>query len=806
MRDWALSSGDPLSLCIAADARLCQTNYSDDQIWELRLSGGEPACLALETTYGLRARAMRIFPAFQLKEQYRLDPTTFAQPPQLRRFLPNYLCVDFSPFEAVQSRAEYWVPESNLVGGRITLQNEGADPAEIQLMLHALLRPAEPTGGMSVVMQEGVLVLSGRTGDLAPVIFVAGGASAATAAYPALRVTLPLDPGATETVQWAHAGSADPLRAHQLARELAGRSWDAEIARLERANASLVELETGNPDWDAALAFSQSVSLAAYLSPTRYLPHPSIVQVRSPDHGFSARGDGRDYDLFWDGQTAGHAWVNLQQILPAAPELAKGVLLNFLEAQAPEGGIDWKPGLGGQRNGSLCAPLLAGLSWLVYQWTEDAQFLAQVYPGLLRLFDSWFTPEHDRDQDGHPEWQHTIQAGFDDWPSFVRWRVWGQGLDLRMAETPDLAAYLHREAVALRAMCEVLGDRERLPELELRTDSLCQSLERAWREPQACYQHQDRDLHGTPEGVRLGRGQGRFVQPIERDFNPPARVLARCRAPAGRAPAIRVLIYGVASTGRRRVARLERGQFSWFSGLGSATSEIAFRRIERVEVQGAAEGVTTTLRSADFSRADVSGLLPLWGLIPTRERAERLVHACLLDPDRFWRPHGVPGCSARDPAYTRGGAEGSADLSMAWNLMLGEGLLAYGYVQEAAELTGRLLAACAGSLRREHAFRERYHADAEQGSGSRHHLAGVAPLSLFLQVLGVRLISPHKVSLRAVNPFPRPVRLRWRKLEIEWEDDHARVRFPDGSSTQVEGEGVWVAEQGGDGFMRQSLG
>ena len=91
VRDWDLTSGDPLSLCIAADARLCQPNYSDDQTWELRLEGGEPTSLAIETTYGLRARGMRIFPAFQIGEQYRLDPATFADPPRVRRFLPNFL-------------------------------------------------------------------------------------------------------------------------------------------------------------------------------------------------------------------------------------------------------------------------------------------------------------------------------------------------------------------------------------------------------------------------------------------------------------------------------------------------------------------------------------------------------------------------------------------------------------------------------------------------------------------------------------------------------------------------------------------
>ena len=62
MREWNLTTGDPLQLTIAADARLCAPNYADDQIWQLDLGGGDPSALGLRTTYGLRARLMRIFP------------------------------------------------------------------------------------------------------------------------------------------------------------------------------------------------------------------------------------------------------------------------------------------------------------------------------------------------------------------------------------------------------------------------------------------------------------------------------------------------------------------------------------------------------------------------------------------------------------------------------------------------------------------------------------------------------------------------------------------------------------------------
>ena len=75
MQTWNLGAGDPLSLTLAADARLTSTNYTDDQIWELSLGGGEPAALALQTTYGLRAHWMRLFPRFVRGDQrLRLVP------------------------------------------------------------------------------------------------------------------------------------------------------------------------------------------------------------------------------------------------------------------------------------------------------------------------------------------------------------------------------------------------------------------------------------------------------------------------------------------------------------------------------------------------------------------------------------------------------------------------------------------------------------------------------------------------------------------------------------------------------------
>jgi hypothetical protein len=57
------------------------------------------------------------------------------------------------------------------------------------------------------------------------------------------------------------------------------------------------------------------------------------------------------------------------------------------------------------------------------------------------------------------------------------------------------------------------------------------------------------------------------------------------------------------------------------------------------------------------------------------------------------------------------------------------------------------------------------------------------------------LISPYKITLRGSNPFAQPVRLRWRGLEVRWDQDQAVVVFPDGEQVTVRGEIPQVAEQ-----------
>ena len=118
MHNWNYVPDHPISLTLASDARICPTDYTNDQIWELKLKNTEIDAISLETTFGLRARLCRIFPRFIFNGKEVDDPALFSQSIRIQRYYPNYLELSFKPITGINVKIEYWVPGSQVIAGR----------------------------------------------------------------------------------------------------------------------------------------------------------------------------------------------------------------------------------------------------------------------------------------------------------------------------------------------------------------------------------------------------------------------------------------------------------------------------------------------------------------------------------------------------------------------------------------------------------------------------------------------------------------------------------------------------------------
>jgi hypothetical protein len=781
MRDWNLRPGDPLSLVLASDARLGPTDYINDQIWELSIGTGDPPALSLNTTYGLRAKAVRLFPRFGQGNETRSDPDGFTRPPEIRQIYPNFALLSFAPFEALDITFEIWIPHSHAIAGRIKVANNGRDERKIRAEMVGQLSSIDGQR-LAPFEMEAVTLLCGFSAGLAPILFMTGGAKAGSGPYPSLSLTMQMMPGEQRQFTWVQSAQKDRETSFAMAREIASQNWEAEKSRIEMLNAGNVEIYSGDPGWDAAFMLSQKQAALLLAGPTSNLPSPSFVITRQPDQGYSLRGDGSDYNHLWNGQTVLEAYYLAGILLPVAPDAVKGLVRDFLAVQDPNGDIDWKPGLGGQRNQLLATPLLAGLIWRIYEQTEDIQFLEQSFEPVCRFVKAWFHEEHDRDRDGIPEWDNPLQSGVDNHPVYSRWPAASLGVDISKIESPSLCALLFHECESVRRIAAVLGKEAQADVFGDFAIRLQDAAEASWDNRSNCYLNWDRDTHFSTPGETILSAQGSGNHILRRDFEHPIRLLIQIRTDETVRRHPMIFVHGRSATGNARVERIDDDQFRWMPGTGQLTGKNVFSRLDRIEIHGLELEDQIQISSVDFHTLDLTLLAPLWAGMPDEDRAKKLVEETVTYPGLFWREYGLPICPQ---PYSTTDQQSCWTINLPWNALIGEGLIRYGYQSEAAELISRLLAPVVNSLRKDNAFRRGYHAETGLGQGEYNALNGLAPLGLFLDVLGVRLISSKRIRVSGFNPFPWPVTVKYRGMTVMKQKDRTVVIFPDGQTVTV---------------------
>lgn len=776
MRTWKLVLGDPLQLTLAADARLTLPDYANDHIWELDLSGGDPSALALRTTYGLRARLMRVFPRFSKNGASLNNPLEFAIPPRITAFYPNFLSLKFSPYTNVEVTADYWVAGSQVAAGRLTVVNRSPGQQQLRFELVGQLIPLEGQN-MTANQRQSVTTLEGQVGELCPLLFLTGGPQPGPGPYSSLALMLDLAPGAARQMAWALAALNDPQESFDLARKTTARPFDAEMARIENINASdTLEIFTGDPDWDAAFAFSQKTALSLFMGPSKHLPQPSFVLSRQPDQGYSRTGDGSDYQHFWNGQPPLEAYY-LSTLLPAAPRMARGVLQNFLAIQDTHNGtIDNKPGLAGQRGRFLAAPYLASLVWRLAHGGYEKDLINNTYPALLAFFWSWFSPARDHDRNGLPEWQHPIQTGFEDNPLFDGWHTWAQGVNISTVQSPALSAALYHEARCLIKMAELLGRSSDIITLQAQAETLKKGLQACWDPDNNYYRYADRDTHLSQAGKLLSERQGAPEISLQKEFKQPVRLVIRILSQNETLKRPRVILSGELN-GQAQTETIESRHFTYSATGAVATTEKVFTALGNFEFDGLNRRDRVIIQSVDLTIADHTSLLPLWAGIPGPEEAHALVYKTILDAEQFDHPYGIP---ALPRLFIREADMHTNSVHLPWNQLIGEGLLEYGYRLEAVRLTAHVMNAVIQNLKRSQSFYRSYHAETGVGLNERNSLQGLAPLGLFLSALGVEILTPTRVILSGENLFPWPVTVKYKGLSVTRSMGQTEVIFPNG--------------------------
>jgi hypothetical protein len=784
MHEWNYSSDRPISLTLSADARLDPTDYTNDQIWELTLGNSEPPAISLQTTFGLRARSCRIFPRFVIKGQAISNPSHFHHNVIFHQYFPNYIKISFKPFSSINVILEYWVPDSHTIACRAKIGNTSRETCQIQVEWVEVLVPIEDGNRMSNDEIGLTTILSGQTANLMPVLFLTGGAQPGKSPYPSLDLSYSLPPHSEQLLHWAHASLVDINSSYERAKEIISRNWDNEFARILRMNSQRMEISTGHHEWDSAFYLSQTKVDQLFLQQTVKCGHPSYVYSRCPDQGFSLSQDGSDYNHTWNGQTALGTYFLTYFLLPSSPDMLKSLLDNFLDSQTEQGEIDFKPGLAGQRQHLLATPIIAQIAWLYFEYTECRDYLQSIFPKLLTFFYSWFSPSHDRDGDFIPEWDQTIQTGYEEHPLFTYLDDGSEGLDISTVESPDLCAYLYRECQSLISLAKVLAIDETIPSLLSISETLCTMVEQSWDDSQACFLYRDRDSHMPTPSEGLGSRSGAGVIEIHRDFNPFIRPIFRVKSQGEGTRPIQIYIHGTGANGAHRVDHISPTQIHWQMNIGYTTSEYIYQAIEHIEVTGLLPGDELIVRAAGLTQIDQTLLLPLWAGIPSAAKANILINLTVMNKKRFLGQFGLK--SFLNDSDTDGKGEELHQVNIPLMSMILDGMIRYGERKKAVEIFTRWMKAALHSLDLDLNFHQNYHPETGKPVGAANTLTSLIPVGLFLNILGVKIINPSKVQITGSNPFPWPVTIKYRGLTVVHQEKKTLVIFSDGQNVTVD--------------------
>lgn len=775
METFSLTQSDPKAFILAADGDFSDFNADRDQVWSLKLKGTPTSPFSLTTTYGLTARSVSLIPNVCINNQRLTESSAFSQPPTVTRYTPASLRVNMQSQTGLDIQFDCFMPEPDVLMGAIQVQNTGIDIADLSLELALILIPMPP-GTPSHPDADGITqIITAQSGHLHPVLYMTGGPSAISNPYPALSKPMQVPPQKSQSLSWALVSKTDKAFSIKTARDVMRTTWRKSVQTHAMAHArQTILIKTGHPDWDDAFYLAQINAMTHWASPEDVKIPPFVLRDRNPDHAIHSGQTPQDLDDL----TTLEAHHLAQIWLPSRIEKMKSLVENFLARTDQDDCLQIRLNASPFKTPLKECPLLASLCLLIYEIDKDEDFLRRVFPMLQMISDTWFKSLTHTESDITLVWespeQLQISSGLF---KFDIWEATGSGLDIKSAESPALAAMLLREAKAQARIAKILHQ----PAIQHHYDQLASKLKKItgdfWQDDLKGFVYRDRQSHKTPSQELHIAGPVQKNINIDKQFISPQRLQMHLFADDEGTRAGKIQFVGKSPSGEQIQEIFAFRDIRWVMGRAHITTHHLFGSLQSISVEGINPKDRFLLETADFSQQDVTCLLPIWSDEINQTQLEALLHKNLNPQDPNLRS-GIPEtwrCSHTLPENL------PVRVNVLWNTLIIEGLERSGFSTEASALFTNLMDSIVRGLKRFDGFYPYFDHETGCPCGQRNAIAGLPPIRLFLQIAGIRLLSPTKVALWGENPFPWPVEVQWQGLSLERDGTQTRITFPNGS-------------------------
>ncbi|MDY6846221.1 MAG: hypothetical protein SVP52_03700, partial [Chloroflexota bacterium] len=713
---------------------------------------------------------------FIYENQRISNPDDFVHPPKVTNYTPSSVQIEAKYRDHFEFEFICYLPEPDVLTGSIQIRNLQAIPINITVQLAVKLVPMGKGQPSHPEKWGGNQFLAGKTDTLEPILFMTGGPSAINNPFPALSLQLDIEAQHVQDVSWVLVSKESKTKGLEKARAITTSSWRFGFqANVKRDQRQTIQIETGNPDWDAAFLLAQVNARTHFVRPAKDENEFGFIKTRLPDHTSFNQED----PYLSDSLTNLDLYHLSQVLMPAsadmfAPLLEKHVI-HQIERRKPNPEDKDFPSKK-TKNGS---PILATTVLAVYEITKNNDFLSTLYPFLTEFFRSWVSDHALGNEKEHLVWDTPAQLQIDTGLyTYDFWETYCKGLDITKAESPALYAMLYREAKALYKISKTMGERAQQRYFSRWQKELFKRLEDCWHEDDEAYGYQDIQSHLSPSQELHFTGRVKNDVEVKKTFIKPQRLQCHIIASDEHTRACTVKIKGLSTTGEKIEEVFKSQNILWVLGQAHLTTENLFGDLVSISFEGFTPDDQFILESADFTQQDITCLLPLWADAGSHAHRQSLASGW-LDSHRKSFSYGIPETWLGKQALPE---DLPIRVNVLWNTLIIDGIAQQGKNKTAASLYTNLMDAIIHGLKNYDGFYPLFDHKNGRPTGQYNALSGLIPIQLFLKIAGIKLFSPNKVAVWGRNPFPWSIEVHWRGLSLIKEQSYTSITFPNGAA------------------------
>jgi len=706
--------------------------------WILHHTEDKPQRLVVEPLLGNPETQFQLFPRFSESSQTLTEDPGFDPTPYLESYSWDWIEFRYKPLKDLDVRSIYWVPDPNMICGEYWVSNQTDHLRDIWLDMICALYLQRPGNQIMRNEIDGRPMLTGTLNDKKITLFVTGNPTFREDPLPILHNKLSIEPEQVIRIRWVCIFSDTRKAAREALTNVLELDWTGEISyrkvKLERQ----LEIRTGNPEWDFILAHSQNLGLLKYhqLTSHNYTARLSPIQALSL----------------------------LQALTFPSADMIKDILDLVFNLSGQPDQDESIP------DSDQTPPLMAGeLLWQVYQMG----FADEIWLPYLNKTDlwlkGWFSPGLDKDRDGVPELTHPFI--FDLAGSSTAEQVISIShiLPYPYLESPALGALIYNDLCRIEDLHQIYKTKTTRHHHK-RKEILLTFLQDSWNSERAQFINRDSHSHISVNGYKIIENLQPGLNLLRESFPQPTRigVLQRTSSDGSPPEDFRITYHGLDWQGNYRIEDHKSGDFSFGKGFVWGISECVYSKLDYCVLRNPLQTGQINLIAPTTSIEDITQNLPIWAGALPEEKARTIFKDILLDPDRSWSRIGF---SSRQES-------GQETMHLFWNLLLGQSLHKLGMVEVVEELIERWMKAVIPILEGSGSSYPAYGINDGKGLGQEDCLESLFPIKFFLHILGIEMVQGCRLVIEGIYPFPWPVALKFRGIEIRREREQTSIKRP----------------------------